>query len=839
MTQSTLNQLLPKILAILPALLPSSMIYLVKPLTILDQRGLIRFSWVTEEKAQADKIADYDLVLFSRNMDEKYDFLLQEVVGQGIPYFYDLDDNFWELPLDSWVGRHHRAPFRLIQIEKYLKQATLVRVFNPILEAKIRDNFNNKVYCALAGIDTSLAPAERIQRDTDKLKITYVTGRGPDDPLYSLFIDDLKEILIKYSDQVEAVLFSGIPKELNGMDSVSETPIIYDYDAFIRTLATSGYDIGLAPLFSTPQNLSKTNTKFRDYGLCRIAGIYSAVDVYTGCVEPDSTGLLVSQAPHAWFDAIERLILDKSLRETIQENAFKKVVNYYNQEKMENEWLELIQRYRDHKSRSWLINPASSSGSSVNEPDLDKNQDFQQLVLGENTEKFSNFVRAGLPENNSGQLKIEKDGFLPFEENSFNRVVCYYYLESVTNLEVAIREVYRVCKTGGQVFIISRYSNQTINQSNPQYKNPINEHTFRYWTKEQRCFIPYEEYADAPEPWGLLPLNSAPLDFRPQSIEFFYTHPYSTLPIIEKRAARKKYLNVCDLIVGQFVIRKKEGAISMDEKNEYDLLDLPELVERRHRDRIEKLQNELDHSMDNANTLQAQVEQLLQERERLQKLVEKQNTNQDTLPALQGEEYGEQNLDLEQSPNVKEPADKLQANLNETALQYGESLKKVHHPIIQQLLKERSESYLQMMDDSTMFQNFRGYQLQLSPNLGGVSYIPFRLKFNRSNLTKISLGFYSPLPVTQGELGVEMVDDEQNIIRNVRRPAKLINDGRPLEFKIEPIKAAIDTTYEIRVFGKGFNNPVFLIEWELPYISKKVLTARWRRIFAAFEFQPE
>lgn len=839
MTQSTLNLLPPKILAILPPLLPSSMIYLVKPLTVLDQRGLVRFSWVTEEKAQADKIADYDLVLFSRNMDEKYDFLLQEVVGQGIPYYYDLDDNFWDLPLDSWVGRHHRAPFRLIQIEKYLKQAALVRVFNPILEAKIRDNFNNNVYCALAGIDTSLAPAERIQRDSDKLKITYVTGRGPNDPLYSLFIDDLKELLIKYSDRVEAVLFAGIPKELNGIDGVSETPIIYDYDTFVRTLATSGYDIGLAPLLPTPHNLSKTNTKFRDYGLCRIAGIYSAVDIYTGCVEPESTGLLVNQAPHAWYDAIERLILDKSLRENIQENAYKKVVNNYNQEKMENEWLDLIQRYRDHKSRSWLINPASRSGSPVNESNLDKSQDFQQLVLGENTEKFSNFVRAGLPENNSGQLKIEKDGVLPFAENSFNRVVCYYYLESVSNLEVAVREVYRVCKPGGRVFILSKYSNQTINQSNPQYKTPINEHTFRYWTKEQGCLIPYEEYADEPEPWGLLPLNSAPLDFRPQSIEFFYTRPYSTLPIIEKRAARKKYLNVCDLIVGQFVIRKKEGAISMDENYEHDLLDLPELVERRYRDRIEKLQNELDHSLDKANTLQAQVEQLLQERERLQKVIEKQNTNQDTEPAQPGEEHGEHNLDLDRSSNVKVSAGKLPTYSNETVLQYGERLKKVHHPIIHQLLKERSESYLQMMDDSAMVQNLRGYQLQLSPNLGGVSYIPFRLKFNRSNLAKISFGFYSSLPVTQGELGVEMVDDEHNIIRNVRRPAKLINDGRPLEFKLEPVKAAIDKTYEIRVFGKEINNPVFLIEWELPYISKKVMAARWRRIFAAFEFQPE
>ena len=60
-------------------------------------------------------------------------------------------------------------------------------------------------------------------------------------------------------------------------------------------------------------------------------------------------------------------------------------------------------------------------------------------------------------------------------------------------------------------------------------------------------------------------------------------------------------------------------------------MDLPELVERRYRTRIESLLDELNHSEDNANTLQAQVDQLLQEKERYKKSFEDQQATIESL----------------------------------------------------------------------------------------------------------------------------------------------------------------------------------------------------------------
>jgi hypothetical protein len=141
-----------------------------------------------------------------------------------------------------------------------------------------------------------------------------------------------------------------------------------------------------------------------------------------------------------------------------------------------------------------------------------------------------------------------------------------------------------------------------------------------------------------------------------------------------------------------------------------------------------------------------------------------------------------------------------------------------------------------MVDDSALLQDLKGYTLQLSPNLVDVPFIPYELKFSRTGLRKIDLAFYSPLPILQGELGVEIVENKFSIVRNVSVPAEQINNGKPISFTIEPLKNTQDKTYEIRVYSRGNALPIFLAEWEWPYLSRRVIAMRWRRIFAAFEF---
>ena len=89
----------------------------------------------------------------------------------------------------------------------------------------------------------------------------------------------------------------------------------------MKKIYRQGYDIGLAPLKNDIFHNSKTNNKFREYGACGIAGIYSNSDVYANCVENGVTGILVSNEEGEWYKAIFQMIDDVKLRRAIQRQA--------------------------------------------------------------------------------------------------------------------------------------------------------------------------------------------------------------------------------------------------------------------------------------------------------------------------------------------------------------------------------------------------------------------------------------------------------------------------------------------------------------------------------------
>jgi hypothetical protein len=135
-----------------------------------------------------------------------------------------------------------------------------------------------------------------------------------------------------------------MPQELNGHEQVHYHSPIWDYDRFLNEFAKSAYDIGIAPLLDDIFSRSKSNNKFREYGACGIAGIYSRVSVYTDCVKDGETGLLVPNDVEAWYSAIVRLVEDKQLRERIQRLAKEYVQSNYSQRVFEKVWYEQIRR---------------------------------------------------------------------------------------------------------------------------------------------------------------------------------------------------------------------------------------------------------------------------------------------------------------------------------------------------------------------------------------------------------------------------------------------------------------------------------------------------------------
>lgn len=358
---------LPRLLLIIPRSMPSATIYIVKPLIELARQNRINFGVTLETQVTRAGLLAADIVLFCRNIDPDCGWILDDCLQRGVPTVYDLDDNFWEVPKELKYAAHHHEPKRIAQLERYLRSVSRVRVYSRSLTERVRE-FNQQVDYVTPCIDMNLVQSAVPKNKDGKVRITYVTGRGAGDSLISLFADDLDRMHETYPDRLEVTWWGEVPERFNKYPSSRMVNIIHDYDQFIRTLASEGFDIGLAPLTPTSFNLSKTNTKFRDYGACRIAGVYSDVPVYND-VEHEKTGLLVQNQPGAWFDAMQRLVQDVPLRNRIREQAFRFVEEHYSQHLVEEQWMQLVEEMQaDQRYSLWVGH------------DTDHSQTAQQLL---------------------------------------------------------------------------------------------------------------------------------------------------------------------------------------------------------------------------------------------------------------------------------------------------------------------------------------------------------------------------------------------------------------------------------------------------------------------------
>jgi glycosyltransferase involved in cell wall biosynthesis len=90
-------------------------------------------------------------------------------------------------------------------------------------------------------------------------------------------------------------------------------------------------DIGIMPLPDEPWARGKCGYKLIQYGACGLPVIASPVGVNTEIIEDGRTGLLAT-TPHEWREALERLILDAKLRQSMGQAGRQRIVNHYSLE---------------------------------------------------------------------------------------------------------------------------------------------------------------------------------------------------------------------------------------------------------------------------------------------------------------------------------------------------------------------------------------------------------------------------------------------------------------------------------------------------------------------------
>lgn len=325
------------VLAVLPGFAVSTIMDVLNPMLDLQRGGRLSFRTHLEFFPNYNKKAD--IVVFCRNTDPRNIHHLIHVLQQGIPYIYDLDDNLFEIPLDTEVGRYHRAEPQCSTLIQYLENASLVRVYAPrVRELVMRYNPSVELVTPPLAWSHILPP----KPNGERVRIVYVTSRR-EDPLVPVFQQALIRILNKYPSQVEFIFWGNKFEGFENLPNVNFWPFERSYNQFLQKFSSAGFQIGLAPMLEGPFYSSKTNNKFREYGASQIAGIYSDVELYSACVEQGKTGLLVKNCEEDWFEAMEILINRVGLRNAIAQKAYENVRHQYSEQAFQETWFTHIQ----------------------------------------------------------------------------------------------------------------------------------------------------------------------------------------------------------------------------------------------------------------------------------------------------------------------------------------------------------------------------------------------------------------------------------------------------------------------------------------------------------------
>ena len=161
---------------------------------------------------------------------------------------------------------------------------------------------------------------KEVKRDDEKVVIGYFSGTNTHNEDFQMVAPALVRILKKHKNAyIKLAGRLDAPEALKGYeDRLIFTPYV---DWRRLPYEVRECDITLSPLVDTLFNRAKSEIKWSESALVQVPTVASDIGAFSEMVQNGKTGILADNTEEAWFDAIDMLVADKNLRETIAQNA--------------------------------------------------------------------------------------------------------------------------------------------------------------------------------------------------------------------------------------------------------------------------------------------------------------------------------------------------------------------------------------------------------------------------------------------------------------------------------------------------------------------------------------
>jgi len=343
-----------------------SLIRLLDPLGQASDAVEILWAYdATTKQARLDFLDRADIIVVQRFFAIR-EFLpyLERILNCGKPVIYETDDLLHLIP--EGHPRYQLSHDNRFPLLSFVAQCDAVTVSTNQLRSAYL-NYNQNIYVLPNlineerwGLNESTEPRQdAVSRP--HIRIGFAgTSTHLDD--LSIIEEVLARIDEKYGDRVSFTFLGCAPHNWRNLTNVIIDESFIAYPSFTQRLRRERFDIGLAPLRDNFFNSCKSNLKFLEYSACGIAGVYSDVLPYRESVRNGQTGILVKNEPLEWFKAIEMLLQNKALCQTMARAARNVVASHYSLAPRAFEYVEV---YRCAIDRAHTDRPRHNKAVSL------------------------------------------------------------------------------------------------------------------------------------------------------------------------------------------------------------------------------------------------------------------------------------------------------------------------------------------------------------------------------------------------------------------------------------------------------------------------------------------